>query len=528
MVTPDRHASKRRLICLALLPLLVPVQSALASKTTLPIGSTVIPFILPPTYYQYYPIDAFYAGTVVEYSLVSNASVSTAFMTATQFQDFNDSNGPVSNSIVYQNGTASSQTLRVGVGPYYILVYAYGRTANVTLTFTVFPNNPFAFGSLYAPQPSGIASFGLTNNSGIDAPYEVKSSDVIGFARISTIEAYNSTAGSVGVYASGATLQMNSVLVVNEAGGRSQVYWCQNTPDFVTSADVVAMSDSILNFSSTGFLSNSTVTSEGGLGTVYSPGPTGSNEYYYEYEGSNSTYTLPVGIVLLINETAEPGEGVVVQYGARVLDGQAFAGWFDNVTIHDPSVQSAYFLTSGNDTTPAGTFYDTELVFAGEGNGESTNFTQMNSALGLYYANGTTSVLSPFSSYFSFGGDTSESADDLRVSYLGNGGATVAAGAPNYDYLGSASGGLTASSVESALGFPGAQGTSSTTSSSGTTTNPTSASNTSATPTGGIPEFPPALVATGGFLGVVVISYALVRRGRRGGETMDERSGDGA
>ena len=486
----------------------------------MPIGSNVVPFVLPSAYYQYYPIETFYAGTVVKYSLVSNASVSTAFMTTSQFQDFNYSNGPVSNSVVYQNGTSSTQTLRVGIGVFFILVYAYGSTANVTLTFTVFPNNPFAYGSLYSPQPGGIASFGLTNESGIDSPYAVKSTDVIGFARISSIEAYNSTAGSVGAYPSGATLQMNSVLVVNEAGGQSQVYWCQNTPDFVTSADVVAMSDSVLNFSSTGYLSNSSVTSEGGLGTVYSTGLTGSDQYYYEYEGPNMTYSLPMGIVLMINETAEPGQGVFVQYGARVSGGQSFAGWFDNVTIHDPAVQSAYFLTSGNDTTPGGTFYDTELVFAGEGNGESTSFSHMSSSLGLYYANGTTTTLSPFPSYFSFGGDTLEASDNLKVSYLGNGGAVITAGTPNYDYLGSASGTMTVSSIEGALGFPGTQsGTSTGTSTQVTaTSSQTSGSTSATTPTGEIPEFPPTLFVAGVFLGVIVLSYALARRGRRNDE----------
>ena len=56
--------------------------------------------------------------------------------------------------------------------------------------------------------------------------------------------------------------------------------------------------------------------------------------------------------------------------------------WFDNVTIHDPTVTSAFFFVSGNNTAPEGSFYDTELVFGGEGNGESTSFSQLSASAG--------------------------------------------------------------------------------------------------------------------------------------------------
>jgi thermopsin len=422
--------------------------------------------------------------------MISNASVSTAFMTSTQLQNFDTNNGRVSDSMVYQNGTTSSQILRVGPGSYAVLVYAYGGNANVTLTLTVFPNNPFVAGPLTVPEPSGIASFGLTNQSGVDSPYAVASTDVLGFASISSMDAYNSTAESVGANPSGATLQLNTVLVVNEAGGESQIYWCQNTPDFVTSANQVAMADNVWNFSSSGFLSNDSVTSEGGGGSVYTSQQSGSTQYYYSFEGSNATYSLPLGMVLLVNATAEPGIGVYVEFGAQTTGPQTGGEWFDNVTIHDPEVQSAYFLTSGNDTTPNGYFYDTELIFGGEGNGEATSFTHMDSSLGLFYANGTSSTVTPFPSYFSFGQDTYESADNLKVTYSGGGEARVAVGTPNYDYLGFAAGTTSITSVEEALGFPGM--------SIGATTS------SSSTGSQGIPQFPYQL------WGVTVLTFLVV------------------
>jgi len=504
---------RRVLACLLLLPLLI--QGPALTNHTPDSGSTSsqFPFILPPGYFTYFPVDAFANSTVVHYSLTSNTSVSTAFMTSAQFQDFNNSNGLLSNSITYQNGTESEQTLRVAVGSYDVLVYAYGRTANASLDLMIFPNNPLSFGGLLPPEPSGIASYGLTNQSGVDTPYAIASTDVIGVASVSSINAYNSTAESVGENPSGATLQLNSVLVVNEKGGGTQTYWCQNTPDFVTSASQLALADNVWNYSASGFLSNDSITSQGGGGYVSTFEQNGTTEYYYAYGESNSSYSLPLGLVLLINATAEPGTGVLVQFGTWSTGGLLGGGtdWFDNVTIHDPSVTGAYFFTAGNYTTPLGTFYDTELVFAGEGGGEATNFSQLGANLGLFYANSTSDRMNAFPSYFSFGLDTAEAADNVRVRYLGNGSATLSVGTPNYDYLGAASGTFSLTSVESALGITGS------TSKQSSTTEGTSSATTATSPVsgtgGGVPAFPFQAAAAVVFVVMVVFSYLVVRRG---------------
>jgi thermopsin len=454
--------------------------------------------------------------TVVHYSLTSNASVSTAFMTLVQFQDFNNSNGLLSNSITYQNGTESDQTLRVTVGSYDVLVYAYGKTANASLDLTVLPNNPLSFGPPTPPEPSGIVSYGLTNQSGIDAPYAIASTDVIGAASISAINAYNSTAESVGQNPSGATLQLNSVLVVDEKGGGTQTYWCQNTPDFVTSASQVALADNVWNYSASGFLSNDSITSEGGGGYVSTFQQNGTTEYYYAYGESNSSYSLPLGLVLLINATAEPGTGVLVQFG-EWLTGHTSGvrpgtDWFDNVTIHDPAATGAYFFTAGNYTTSLGTFYDTELVFGGEGGGEATNFTRLGANLGLFYANSTSDRMNVFPSYFSFGLDTAEAADNLMVRYLGNGSANVSVGAPSYGYLGAASGDFSLAYVESSLGITGSS-TNNASSSTTEGTTPTSTGTSPASSTGsGIPVFPYQAVTVAVFVVLVLFSYLVARR----------------
>ncbi len=504
-------------VFLVLLLLLHP--PALAGRAGAPpTGPVVYSVILAPGYYEYFPLQAFVNGTVVHYSAVSNASVATALMTAAQFQDFSYNNGPMSSSVAFQNGTDVSQTASLVNGSYDVLVYAYGGSANATLSVSAYPNNPLAYGPITAPEPTGIASFGLTNESGSDSPYAVTSTGIVGLVSISSMTAYNSTAGSVGANPSGATVQLNAMLVVDEGGNRSQVYWCQNTPDFVTAASQVALSDNVWNSSVTGFLSNDSITSQGGGGYVSVYQQNGITQYFYAYGESNSTYSLPLGMALLMNATAEPGTGVLVSFGAGMTGMGLGTDWFDNVTIHDPGVTRAYFETNGNYSTPIGTFYDAELVFAGEGNGESTSFTSLNSSMGLYYTNGTSGSLYAFPSYFSFGRDTAEAAYNVESSYLGDGQARVTVGTPAYDYLGAASGSYTIASAEASLGFPGFSNNSAsvTTSSTPTTTSTTTQASSSSTspvpPPNGVPDFPYQLPSVVAFVSLIVVAYVVIRR----------------
>jgi thermopsin len=368
-------------------------------------------------------------------------------MTSSQFSSFNASETGISDSIFYHNGTASQNAFHVSQGLYYLVFDAYSESANVTFNLEVLPNNPLQFGPLSSPQPTGIASFGLYNDSGNLSPYTIPISEVVGVANIKSLSAYNATASASDSAISGATLQLNSILVIQQKDGLQNAYWCQNAPDFVTAASKLAYADNIWNSSVSGVLSNSSITSEGGGGAVYSFNNNGVEQYAYLYGSINSTYFLPLNLVLLMREKVSQAQGVLVQMGLQVLGngtaGAAPVDWFDNATIHDPGAQDAYFLISGNETTPNGYFYDAELVFGGEGYGESTFFSQMNASLGLFYAGPSNENLIAFPSYFSFGGETGEAADNLRVISSGNGFSQVSVGVPDYVYLGRAIGSFT-------------------------------------------------------------------------------------
>lgn len=402
--------------------------------------------ILHSGYYQYLEVDSFSNSTWVEYSVTSSNPISVALMNKGQFFAFsNNTSDEISNSITYQNGTSVNQAVNISPGQYFLVLYAYGSRAIVDIGYYVYPNTPFTYGALIPPYASGIASYGIKNVTGVAIPYEVQTSQIIGVANISSFLVNNPDAAEYGDNVAGATLQLNSNLVVNENNGAQDIYWVQNTPDFVTSNSVMALTDNIWNNTDlTGILSNQSITSTNFAngGAVYVSTSGGTTSYAYLYNENNVTYKLPYSFALVENESVLKGQGVLVQLGYRLLQNGTLSSsstsWYDNVTINAPNVTTAYYDVAGNATTPIGSYFDSEFVFAGEGNYETTQPVTLSASLGLFFKNQTTGVLSSFPSYYSFGGDTGEAINDTTVTF-DNGIAYVQPGDSNYVYLGTSS-----------------------------------------------------------------------------------------
>ena len=100
-------------------------------------------------------------------------------MNTDQFNVFNNSNtADISNAIQAQNGTSAQEDLRVSLGAYYLVFYDYQNsgTANVTFTTMTWPFTPYISGPITPPEPTGLASFGLSNVSGNAVPYAIQTS----------------------------------------------------------------------------------------------------------------------------------------------------------------------------------------------------------------------------------------------------------------------------------------------------------------------------------------------------------------
>ncbi len=247
------------------MPLTSSANSLFSKDLKLPAAQSTT---LPSDYYVPLEIDSLSNSTWLAYSVQSNLTISVALMNSAQFNTFNNSaTTDISNSIAYQNGTGATGDYHVSFGAYYLVFYntQSSGTANITFTDATYPYTPYIAGPLIPPEPMGLASFGLYNISDNAIPYSVETPSIVGAANISSIQAYNASAPSVNDTTSGATLQLNAVLVAQGENGTEQVYWIQDTPDFVTNASQVSYNDNAWNNSDlNGYLSNQTMTSPNG------------------------------------------------------------------------------------------------------------------------------------------------------------------------------------------------------------------------------------------------------------------------
>ncbi|MEM0272941.1 MAG: thermopsin family protease, partial [Thermoprotei archaeon] len=98
---------------------------------------------LPGGYYYYYPFNVPNTSpnaTFGYYFVVSNATVTTAMMTAQQFNAFNTTGTFSGGYIADQNGTESFDGMLFSQGDYYLVVYAYQTSAQVQIYLDVKSN----------------------------------------------------------------------------------------------------------------------------------------------------------------------------------------------------------------------------------------------------------------------------------------------------------------------------------------------------------------------------------------------------
>ncbi len=345
-------------------------------------------------------------------------------------------------NLTYTNGNFTfGYTEKLAEGLYVLEVQnPHPSPAFVYVGYTLTPDyvNPYLV-RVGAAAPTGIAAFGVYNVSGKIIPYTVSASSIVGFADITSISAQDMVNATV--TSEQASLQMNNVLVVLNSDNTSYVYWPQNVLAFDTGSAQVSYRDNVLNITGDGAqLSNQTISGSGFVsGTLNG----GQYQTYYGNYLSNNTYhySFPFAVLLFMNETVQPRQGVLIQMGVQVLrDGASAAGpidYYDRIMLNDPGVKQAAFLVTGKAYTPAGaasllgTYYDSELVFGGGAGGQMAHYTSLRASLSLYYDNGT---LHTFPSLYTFGDDTAESADDILVT-SSDGAAYLTTGKPSYALL---------------------------------------------------------------------------------------------
>lgn len=274
--------------------------------------------------------------------------------------------------------------------------------------------------------PTGIASYGIYNYSGLLRSYVVNTTEVSGGANISALAAESTSPSGQSLHGS-AGLQLNLNMLVRTQSNETQIYWLQNVVLFsnTSSHRAYAPLDEVFNETTP----RANIDGASGMGSDYQV-PPGNLVYYY---GNNSThnYRLPLSITLLVLIETIPGKGVNISFYNEPFGG----GNFDQVILSIPDVESAMVVVSPNllyrDHADLMVPFDAELVWTGYCCAGSANFTSMNSTLSLSYLVGQDDKLVPFPSLYSFGTDTAEKATDLKVSQFGAGSGLVSLGKDN-------------------------------------------------------------------------------------------------
>lgn len=381
------------------------------------------------------------SNQTVEYSLYN--AVSGERMFASQPVTTTNING----SIPVTSSFSPTYNFSLPIGYYSVHVFNdHDTPAYVYVSYHLRPAyvNPYLLSGGAPPKPTGIASFGLYNDSGKMVPYTINSEAVAAFANITALEATNLNASQIGLPPKSAGIQLNSIIMVNNTDGSQYEYWSQNIVQFVQDSgnDYYHFLDNVWNMTGDGAsLNNSTITSDYG-------GTTSRSNYYDFYPSYTNffLYRFPLAMVVGMNVTVLPGQGLEVGFAYELLQNGTAVGspsnyWYDRAFIADPLVGTAAFHTSGTDYTPAGAnaqqglFFDTEWVFGGNVAGATSTFSSLDATLGLYYLDSATGKSTPFPSYYSFGSDTAENTPSVQVAYLGSGVAQAYSGSPDYVYL---------------------------------------------------------------------------------------------
>jgi len=326
-------------------------------------------------------------------------------------------------------------TVDLPTGVYFLnITNPHDTPAYLLFTYRVLPKyvNPYLYIEITHTNayPMGIASYGVSGTK----TYVVNTTSVLGYFNITSLLAYNGSQNLVPAYE--ASLQLNSVLVINNDDNSTWILWPQDVLIFLTNESVVCYHDNVFNMTNpTATLTNQSIK---GDGYVY-------KNYYGNYNSSPCfTYSLPFSGYLVMNESVVKGKGVLITFSVIVLENGSSAvlssQTFDEVLVVDPNVSSAYFQVNGMEYTPAGptaglygSYYDTELVFGGGGNGEVTTFENISATLGLFYLQNNEYV--EFPSYYTFGGDTAEATTNVHVTFTPQGYAELSVGKPDLTYV---------------------------------------------------------------------------------------------
>lgn len=245
------------------------------------------------------------------------------------------------------------------------------------------------------PSPFGVADYGIGPNF---TRYILNTTQFLGIVHIDYLNASS-------FYDNSVSFQLNVVLSY-KANNHNYALWIQNVAFYDTNNKTVCFLDNIWNFSST----NAKVQGVIGQGVISEYGTT---TYYWhpalEAPYSPAKLSLPVTFYLLVNVTTNSLGQPVIYFWFN--DGY---GWINYDTVTVTNVKNAadvYFLVDGSNITPAGYYYDAELVMGGPGLGSCAYIRNSSVYLELMYWNGHN--FQEIKNAYPVGADTAEKVNNV-------------------------------------------------------------------------------------------------------------------
>jgi Thermopsin/Periplasmic copper-binding protein (NosD) len=263
------------------------------------------------------------------------------------------------------------------------------------------------------PVPTGLADIG----HGTGGAYIYNTSSFEAAMQVDSFTDYNP--GYVGWVAppNYMTWQLNTVTVnVSYPGGTDGEFWIQNVVHF--NGTSLQFEDNIWNMTG----ANTCTTCGMWPNTLLTYSGTIVNDSFYYVYGPTYNVTYPFSLALYNNISIEGGHpAVYLNYTLTNTTTGSHTGSFDYVTFNGAASVShpPQFEVNGKQNNGLGLYWDSELIFGGNGGGANAVITNLNATANLNYWSATDDHYVGVPSAYDYGLDTGETVDGVAAAYQG-------------------------------------------------------------------------------------------------------------
>ncbi len=267
-------------------------------------------------------------------------------------------------------------------------------------------NGQITPGSSLAPEPTGIADYGISERHGVNVASITYTPSVEGVLNLTNLNLLYLDSYGPDEF----TAQMNSVAVgVTLQQNSSYQFWTQNVIYYYQSDHTLHLADAIVNFTSSAF--------NVPYGEIL-----GGNGYlaagfgYFDPFGPSIYAPEPFTIAFFSNLTVVNNHPAVYFNYSVTSSAGTSAGSFDMVEFNSTVAHATAPTYQINGEALGDTGYipnDVELILGGDGGGSTTTALNASGTMNLYIQHNGSAVYYPVPAAWNFGGETGETIEGI-------------------------------------------------------------------------------------------------------------------